>query len=166
MSSIIMDKVNFLVNQLKKRVKQALSRRNGFLKSSSVVQHLNPACRAARSVPHLSLARLLISLNDYDVPTAKSSVKSIFGYVYGTMFWLLLSLILILSILPELLQDVFFESMVTVVVNILYFSIFSGSDDLYVAFGIGTAFIFGIFVLAEIVVRKYRINRKTYQNKI
>ena len=35
-----------------------------FIGPSNVVQHLNPACRAARSVPHLSLASLLISLND------------------------------------------------------------------------------------------------------
>ena len=148
MSSIIMDKVNFLVNQLKKRVKQALSRRNGFLKSSSVVQHLNPACRAARSVPHLSLARLLISLNDYDVPTAKSSVKSIFGYVYGTMFWLFVSLILLLSFLPELVQEVLIESTVTTLVNLAYFCIFAAGDDIFIAFGVGTALFFGLFVLA------------------
>ena len=81
-----------------------------------MVQHLNPACRAARSVPHLSLARLLILLNDFDVPKAKKSSMKLFGYVYEAVFWLHIAFVMVLSILPELIQEVFLESNVTVVV--------------------------------------------------
>lgn len=34
----------------------------------ALVQHFNPACRVARLYPSLPIARLLFSLNDYDVP--------------------------------------------------------------------------------------------------
>jgi len=158
-----MDKVNFIIGQLKRDVKKTINRRRGYLiGSSNVVQHLNPACRAARSVPHLSLARLLISLTDYDVPKAKLHKINILGYFYQSMFWLLISLVLMLSILPELLQDVFVESTVTVIVNMLYFTIFAGGDDIFVAFGVGTAFIFGLFLVAELIARKYRIRNECF----
>ena len=154
MSSIIMDKVNFLVNQLKRDVAKAMYRRRGYLMGpSNVVQHLNPACRAARSVPHLSLARLLISLNDFDVPKAKKGSSSLFGYFYEAVFWLLVAFVVVLSILPELIQEVFLESTVTIVVNMIYFCLFAGGDDIYVAFGVGSAFIFGLFLLAEILLK-------------
>ena len=152
MSSVIMDRVNFLVNQLKKAAKKTIYRKRGYLMGpSNVVQHLNPACRAARSVPHLSLARLLISLNDFDVPKAKKGSTSLFGYFYEAVFWLLVAFVVVLSILPELIQEVFLESTVTVVVNVIYFAIFAASDDIIASFGIGTALIFGIFVVAELL---------------
>jgi hypothetical protein len=34
----------------------------------ALIQHINPACRAARQFPHLPISRLLISLNDFDLP--------------------------------------------------------------------------------------------------
>ena len=154
MSSIVMDKVNFLVSQLKKSVKRSLFRNKGFLMGSSAVQHLNPACRAARSVPHLSLARLLISLNDYDVPKAKHN-RNLFGYIYETVFWLFVGLILLLSILPELVQEVIIKATVTVIVNLIYFAIFAGGDNIYVAFGVGTALFIGIFLIAGLLTRTW-----------
>ena len=152
MSSIVMDKVNYLINQLKRNAKKSIYRKKGYLIGpSNVVQHLNPACRAARSVPHLSLARLLISLNDFDVPKVKPIRISMFGYLHEGLFWLLVLIVLILSILPELLQEVFLESTVAVAVNMLYFAIFAGGNDILVAFGVGTAIILGLFLLAEFV---------------
>ena len=153
MSSIVMENVNFLINQLKKDASKSMFRRKGFLIGpSNVVQHLNPACRAARSVPHLSLARLLISLNDFDVPKAKPSKMSILGYFYEVAFWLLVLFVLMLSIIPELLQEVCVESTMAVIVNMIYFSIFAGGGDLYVAFGVGTALVFGLFFAVEIII--------------
>ena len=161
MSSIVMSNVSFLIEQLKKDTKKSIYRTRGYLIGpSNVVQHLNPACRAARSVPHLSLARLLISLNDFDVPKAKRSKMSLFGYLYEAVFWLLVIFILLLSILPELVQEVFLESTVTVIVNMIYFCIFAGGDDIYVAFGVGTALIFGLFLTAEVVLECFRCIRE------
>ena len=137
MSSIIMEKVYSITSQLKKSAKKSIYRRKGYLIGpSNVVQHLNPACRAARSVPHLSLARLLISLNDFDIPLVKRSISSLYGYFYEFGFWLFLSFILFLSILPEMLQEVCVEYSVTVIVNLIYFCIFASGDNIYVAFGV------------------------------
>jgi hypothetical protein len=41
--------------------------RGQMLSFSSLVQHFNPACRAARMVPDLHTSRLLIGLHDYDL---------------------------------------------------------------------------------------------------
>ena len=57
------------------RTRLALMRRCGLLRdANAVIQHLNPACRAARSVPHLPLARLLLSLVDSDVSSRIATV--------------------------------------------------------------------------------------------
>jgi hypothetical protein len=48
-----------------------ISRKKGVLDNaltSSNIQHINPACRAARSYPSLQISRLLISLKDADLP--------------------------------------------------------------------------------------------------
>lgn len=56
---------------LQVRARSILSRRKGLLYSvNALVQHFNPACRVARLLPHLPVARLLLSLSDYDVPVA------------------------------------------------------------------------------------------------
>ena len=36
--------------------------------ATSYQQHLNPACRVARQHPHLPISRLLLSVQDVDVP--------------------------------------------------------------------------------------------------
>lgn len=54
---------------LKNRIRFLLRRTSGMMKSSSaLVQHFNPICRAARAFPEYSISRLLMSLNDFDVP--------------------------------------------------------------------------------------------------
>lgn len=53
------------------RSKSILTRSTGlFRNKNALVQHFNPACRAARSVPALPAARLLLSLTDYDLPVS------------------------------------------------------------------------------------------------
>jgi hypothetical protein len=54
---------------LRDRSKFILTRSQGMMSSANdLIQHVNPACRAARYFPHLSISRLLMSLNDFDVP--------------------------------------------------------------------------------------------------
>ena len=54
---------------LQVRAKTILTRHWGLLHSvNALVQHFHPACRAARLQPHLPVARLLMSLTDYDLP--------------------------------------------------------------------------------------------------
>ena len=57
---------------LKNRFVVLMNRKVGCMRDShAMIQHLNPACRAARLFPQLPISRLIISLNDYDVPRFK-----------------------------------------------------------------------------------------------
>ena len=56
------------IYSITKNIEDIVRRTRGVLKCDQMsIQHVNPACRAARSYPHLSVSRLLIGLNDYDV---------------------------------------------------------------------------------------------------
>jgi len=157
MSSIVMGKVNHLIKQLRRSSEFMFSPNRGFrLHRSQVVQHLNPACRAARTVPHLSTARLLISLSDYDIPKPKPRDYGIFGYIYEFVFWLFVGTVVILTTMPELIQEVLIESSMTTIVNMLYFAIFVGGDNIFVAFCVGTGLIFSLFFVAECVASRLR----------
>ena len=59
----------FLHKSLAARAKGILSKKVGLMKNAnSLIQHFNPVCRAARSVPHLPCSRLLMTITDYDLP--------------------------------------------------------------------------------------------------
>jgi hypothetical protein len=61
--------VKTIHSSLKKRIHFLLRRTNGLMKSAnSIVQHFNPACRSARAFPDYSIPRLLMTLNDSDIP--------------------------------------------------------------------------------------------------
>jgi hypothetical protein len=63
--------ISKLVYALERRYKYLVATRvDGLMTDGghALVQHFNPACRIARLYPHLPIARLLLSLNDYDVP--------------------------------------------------------------------------------------------------
>ena len=70
LSSICCESVQSQHQLLQQRARYLLTRRFGIMGtySSYLLQHFNPACRAARSFPHLPTARLLFSLNDDDLP--------------------------------------------------------------------------------------------------
>ena len=57
-----------ICEMLLRRTMVILRRRSGLIRNAhSPIQHLNPACRAARSYPFLPVSRLLISVNDSDI---------------------------------------------------------------------------------------------------
>ena len=58
-----------IYDALSSRFVHIIQRRAGVMRdANSLVQHFNPDCRAARTYPHLPVSRLLLALNDYDVP--------------------------------------------------------------------------------------------------
>jgi hypothetical protein len=66
---IVSTDVRMLHYLLRSRAKAIMLRRAGLIRNANaLVQHFNPACRAARAYPHLASARLLMSLNDFDLP--------------------------------------------------------------------------------------------------
>jgi hypothetical protein len=68
----------------------------------SAIHHFNPACRVARMRPKYLISRLLIQLNDFDIPATYASRPKYSStvYTYGVM-----SLFLILAFFPDCVSD-------------------------------------------------------------
>ena len=76
MSLLVTKEIEKVHRQLCARVRSLLRRKRGVLvNTSELIQHLNPACRAAREYPHLMVSRLLISMSDYDFPLQLKNKK-------------------------------------------------------------------------------------------
>jgi len=68
-TSFVSSDIRQIFDALTSRFVYIIQRRAGAMRdANSLVQHLNPACRAARSYPQLPISRLLLAMNDYDVP--------------------------------------------------------------------------------------------------
>jgi hypothetical protein len=82
--------ITSIVKQLKIRNNLILMRSFGVIRSYKwLIQHLNPACRVARSYPLLNVSRLLISINDFDIVNQQKK-KMGFNSCSHTSFFLLI----------------------------------------------------------------------------
>jgi hypothetical protein len=79
--------------------------------SNAMVQHFNPACRAARMYPALPISRLLMSVNDRDIPLSPTYDWWGLTYVYFSAG------LLALTFLPEVLQESVVELATGTLVN-------------------------------------------------
>ena len=123
---------------------------------SQVLQHLNPACRAARKIPELGMSRLLISLSDYDMPIPKNNsrgLKILAKYISTSAVVIILSILLSF---PELMQASALQSLFSTLINLMYFGICSNTFSLELSLTIGTGIIIGVFVCYECLVRGNR----------
>jgi hypothetical protein len=96
----VSSEVRDLCETLSRRARLYLMRTHGMMRDAdALVQHFNPACRAARMFPHLPIARLLMSLNDFDIPLRSLPSGYSLPWVYFTAG------LLLLTFLPEILQE-------------------------------------------------------------
>lgn len=160
--------VRELFLQLKLRSRLILMRSRGLLKfSNALIQHFNPACRAARLFPSLPVARLLMSLGDYDFPNYdKSSSSSSIGsdsqrgYSYFNA-WILTS-----SLLPDEMQDTFLEVLIAISCGavalalnyVAVLSLYGAVVSLVFIVALPAAYEFGSFALDRYL--KYRRDEK------
>jgi hypothetical protein len=77
---IVNDRVSkeakMIIDSLSLRFYSIINRTKGTIRdSNSMIQHLNPACRAARMFPGLPASRFLLSVNDFDVPYFRVKAK-------------------------------------------------------------------------------------------
>ena len=71
------NRIHNTIEELSARVDILKRRAMGVIKSQyMLVQHYNPVCRAARVVPHLTIARMLIALNDVDYLACEGNIQS------------------------------------------------------------------------------------------
>ena len=72
--------------------------------ANALIHHFDPACRAARAFPELPVSRLLISLNDFDLPAAyeeSSSTRTSLDAILGFGSAAFTVLMFALAILPD-----------------------------------------------------------------
>jgi hypothetical protein len=111
---------------LRDRSLTIMTRTRGLIRNSSaIIQHLNPACRAARAYPELPAARLIMSLSDYDLPmnafNGRKDTFIVFRRVEETIGFIGVVILFMLVILPEFIQESSLEISITFVVNISIF---------------------------------------------
>ena len=103
---------------MKARAKQIMLRQTRILHqcSRSLIQHLNPACRAARKWPQLTVSRLLISLTDGDLPRYFSFKEKheLMALIPRTI---LTVVIMLFAYMEEDLQDFTLSTLVTTAIN-------------------------------------------------
>jgi len=112
---------------LRERAKYVLRRSSGLIRfSDSLIQHFNPACRAARAFPELPISRLLMSLNDHDLPTKYVHIDNYsrrgyfdFFYYFSALIGFTIALVMfVLTAAPEIMQDSIVEVGITASVNL------------------------------------------------
>ncbi|KAJ1427688.1 REJ domain-containing protein, partial [Ochromonadaceae sp. CCMP2298] len=113
-----------LHGMLRTRCRFILCRRGGVLSNhNDMVQHSSSACRAARAFPELAASRLLMSLNDADLPV---HVWTHQPWVVAPSHWaaavgkrLLWLVLLPLQVCPSVMHEFFLEAAVTGLLNAL-----------------------------------------------
>ena len=113
-ASIVVADLQCLILALAGRSKLILMRTHGLMReSSAMVQHFNPACRVARMYPGLPVSRLLMSINDHDIPYSASR-----GAVMHIYEWLQSSFLLVVF-LPQVLQGPVLDVLCTLSLGVL-----------------------------------------------
>ena len=84
---LIYSDVSSVFRVLRTRSKYILHREAGLIKTANaMIQHFNPICRAVRSFPQFAASRLIIALNDFDIPLPVRSETESLIYRIKDMF--------------------------------------------------------------------------------
>ncbi|RYH17407.1 hypothetical protein EON65_28665 [archaeon] len=97
-----------------------LMRTGGMMRNSlDLVQHFNPACRAARAHPQWPVSRVLLSLQDVDMPIRApinvSAVYNVQQLVYSVCF--------LFTYLPKSMQQVYSCILAAAALNVIVFAL-------------------------------------------
>ena len=159
-TSYFRTELNYIVDRLVQRSKLILMRSGGVLRSYKwLVQHLNPACRVARTNPTCALpvARLIMAINDYDLP--KESIRSIDRCLqpFTSIPRAILAIVLLFpkAYLPHFISDVVLSLLALVLINgfavgLYFVSIYSGSYIYPIIIVVGLVC---IWILYELFIR-------------
>jgi hypothetical protein len=111
MSVIITSDISILQEHLFSKFKLIMLRSSGLMRSAnSLIQHMNPACRAARQFPGLPMSRLLMSLTDFDFPKDLAHKRH---FAAGLLELGSIAALLFITSLPDEIEDVVYDSMAT-----------------------------------------------------
>ena len=122
----VSEDVRTILHALRLRFVSILCRDQGVMRDRhSLVQHFNPACRAARLFPHLPVSRYLMALNDSDATLCAAetwrgpaAATHMAGLLRALRFHRSLILLVWLTALPSVVQD----ALVHFVIVLLFFA--------------------------------------------
>jgi hypothetical protein len=145
-----------LCDILLKRAAFVSRRCTGSIKSSKhLIQHFNPACRASRLLPHLSISRMLMSLNDFDMNPpiiAFVPLNEIFRLAFVAPFIMITryALDILTGFLPDYFYNALMDFTICIILNVL-FVVFAYKVSVWFCIGI-----FGLFFILFIVAGRYK----------
>jgi hypothetical protein len=146
--------VRDLCLKLSRRSKLIMMRTHGMVRDAdALVQHFNPAVRAARMYPALPISRLLMSLNDHDIPHKPRYSFFLLPYVY------FMAGLLSLTLLPEVLQESSLEILSNVLLNFGAVGFYQLGRASYVAAIVIALGLLGMVLLREWYVNGFRLPR-------
>jgi hypothetical protein len=148
---------------LRDRSKMIMMRTSGLMsESNSLIQHFNPACRAARAYPHLSASRLLMSLNDDDLPAqCQLANLSRMQRFFSWFFVIGGATLLMLTLFPLLVQEVAIEFIGIAVFHMFIVGIAASSD---VSFIVPLVLILTVIML--LIIREYYAAKKRKEARL
>lgn len=149
--------VNLILAGLRDRVKYILVRKTGLMNTvHSSVQHFNAACRASRFFPSLPTARLLISLNDWDVSEGWDLKKSVADHLFA----FLVAFVSIFTHIPFYLQDFCVDFVIAVCFHISIIAVYLLVTTSLQLAGLVLICFIGCFILVELLnfYRRYKLS--------
>ena len=150
-------KTIMLRNSIKSTIK---STNNWMNDSKALIQRFNPSCRVARKFPQLAASRLLMTLNDYDLPihfTIRNNNNNKQQLLWKSIAFIIITIFF--TLLPDLLRDTVIESTTNAYVNGLLLVI---AATIKISIYIPIFIIIGIFILFII----YQIYKRKKINKL
>jgi hypothetical protein len=111
---------------LRERSSFLFKRRRGLIKNpQAIIHHLNPACRAARQHRTLAASRLLLALNDHDLPVQflQEGPSTVWDYLLTYLTPLVGLFIIALEFLPGIVTDAAFQTATTSALNVALLAI-------------------------------------------
>ena len=132
------------------RFKFIYTRCTGIIKGyNSIIQHFNPVCRAARSLPNLTVSKFLISLNDFDTESNYSNIDSKFPTILPLfLFPIRFMLVILEPFLPIYFYNFIFDFISICLICIFIFVLF-----LYISSWV--TYIFVLFVAIAVLYLGY-----------
>ena len=156
MTSLVAGEYRRILEAMIRRYKHITWRRLGVLGDAhSLVHHLNPACRAARTFPQLPISRFFVLLNDHDVPlfspqksfADSKSPLALLSSLYSGFFY-------VVTILPPIVQNCMLDVLGTCCVNALIVLFFLVGTASPLIGGLAAAGFVGAIVAREYVAYK------------
>ena len=146
-SSTVSNNIRDILAMIRDKVRKLFSRENCNLENhSSLVQHTNSACRAARKFPHLKTSELLISLNDFDLPAAANKKVHIVA--------ILTAILALFMEFPAELQDIVAGVTIAMCTNLAFLGMYYLSEKSIVLPVVACLFVVFAIVVREVILFK------------